>query len=140
MGNVVSMMPQSFINFRLTSIFLSFLTFIPYFFSKFLKFWIQIISYKEIMASQMSLGQIQWIQYLETTDICVDRNGVRHRIEHGYYRGEFEYDQIKPDGYLFIDDKHYFFEFLGNISFRDFVLYFSRLQIPSRLLHSRSCN
>ena len=83
--------------------------------------------YKEIMASQMSLGQIQWIQYLETTDICVDRNGVRHRIEHGYYRGEFEYDQIKPDGYLFIDDKHYFFEFLGNLSFNDLVLYFSRL-------------
>ena len=68
---------------------------------------------KQIMASQMSLSQIQWIQYLETTDVCVDKDGNRHRIENGYYRGEYEFDQIKPDGYLFIDGVHRFFEFLG---------------------------
>ena len=69
--------------------------------------------HKRIMTTQMSFPQIQWIQYLETTDICLDENNKRHRIEHGYYRGEFEFEEIKPDGYLFIDEKHYFFEFLG---------------------------
>ena len=61
----------------------------------------------------MSFSQIQWIQFLETTDICVDAEGKRHRIEHGYYRGEMEFGQIKPDGYLRINDVHHFFEFLG---------------------------
>ena len=70
---------------------------------------------KQIMTNQMSLSQIQWIQYLETTDICVDSQGERHRIEHGYYRGEIEFGQIRPDGYLFIDNVHHFFEFLGEI-------------------------
>ena len=70
--------------------------------------------HKQIMASQMSFSQIQWIQFLETTDVCVDQSGQRHRIEHGYYRGEFEFERIKPDGYLFIDGQHKFFEFLGN--------------------------
>ena len=69
---------------------------------------------KRIMTSQMSLPQIQWILYLETTDICVDSDGNRHRIEHGYYRGEFEFEHVKPDGYLFLDGIHHFFEFLGN--------------------------
>ena len=61
----------------------------------------------------MSFPQIQWIQYLEQTDICVDSAGVRHRIEHGYFRGEYEFENIKPDGYLFINGEHLFFEFLG---------------------------
>ena len=69
--------------------------------------------YKQIMASQMSFPQIQWLQYLEQTDVCVDKNGKRHRIEHGYFRGEYEFENIKPDGYLYIDDEHLFFEFLG---------------------------
>ena len=73
--------------------------------------------YKQIMASQMSFPQIQWIQYLEQTDICVDSEGVRHRIEHGYYRGEYEFEGIKPDGYLFINGEHLFFEFLGKAHF-----------------------
>ena len=73
--------------------------------------------HKQIMANQMSFSQIQWIQYLETTDICVDSHGQRHRIEHGYFRGEIEFGQIKPDGYLHIDNYHHFFEFLGKLTY-----------------------
>ena len=29
------------------------------------------------------------------------------------FRGELEFENIKPDGYLFISGEHLFFEFLG---------------------------
>ena len=65
------------------------------------------------MTEQMSLGQIQWLNWLQTTDICINRTGERIQIQYGYYRGEFEFEGEKVDGYIYKDDVHVFMEYLG---------------------------
>ena len=67
---------------------------------------------KKIMADQMSFVQIQWLNYVQETQ-CFDKNGLKHKLQHGYHQGEIEFEGIKPDGYVNKDNKHYFFEFLG---------------------------
>ena len=70
---------------------------------------------KQIMAYQMSFGQIQWLNYMQETE-CFDKNGVKHQLEYGYYRGEVDFKGYKPDGYVKIDGEHRFFEYLGKTS------------------------
>ena len=71
----------------------------------------------------VSFVSLQWLYYLQETDICVDKNGQRQQIHHGYHHGEvcceclkFEhecYHQKAVDGYCNVDGEHIFFEFLG---------------------------
>ena len=66
---------------------------------------------------------LQWLYWIQETDICVDKHGQRQRIHHGYHQGEIcceclrfahECDHRKPvDGYCLVDGQHIFFEFLG---------------------------
>ena len=62
---------------------------------------------------QISFPHLQWIYYREALD-CKDSSGQHVQMEHAFHRGEFEFKGLKPDGYLFKDGKHHFFEFLGN--------------------------
>ena len=68
---------------------------------------------KRIMKDQMSLGQIQWLQWLQTTDFCKDKDGNTITIEHGYFHGEKRVGHYLVDGYMKKDGKEYFMEYLG---------------------------
>ena len=72
---------------------------------------------KTLMADQMSLGQIQWLMYLQETDLCKDSQGKRIQLQHGYYQGEHivksPENDYKVDGYMMKDGIEYFFEYLG---------------------------
>ena len=70
---------------------------------------------KSIMTYQQSLGQVQWLQYLQESSLCLDNSGNRIQMEYGYYQGETEYDNLKPDGYMVKDGEQHFFEYLGNM-------------------------
>lgn len=65
-----------------------------------------------IEAKSISFKQIQWLYYIEATE-CMDKNGNRVTLEHGYHRGEKKFGGYLPDGYMLKDGRHYFFEFLG---------------------------
>ena len=69
---------------------------------------------------QISFPHLQWIYYREALD-CIDSTGQRVQMEHAFHRGEIEFKGLKPDGYLFKDGKHHFYEFQGN-NFYDFHL------------------
>lgn len=46
---------------------------------------------KKVMASQMSFGQIQWLNFIQETD-CFDQAGNRIQLQHGYHQGEIEFE------------------------------------------------
>ena len=68
---------------------------------------------KRLMTDQISMGQMQWLYALQETALCIDSKGKKIQIEHGYHRGEVEIYGCKVDGYMFIDGKEHFFEYLG---------------------------
>ena len=75
---------------------------------------------KSVMISQISFVQIQWLQAMQETDVCIDSNGCRLQIQNGYFQNEVEMNTYKIDGYLKRDGVNVFFEFLGE--FRNFFL------------------
>ena len=77
---------------------------------------------------QISFPHLQWIYYREALD-CIDSNGQHVQMEHAYHRGEFEFEGHKPDGYLFKDGKHHFYEFRGNYSPSQIPFYYFKAAI-----------
>ena len=63
---------------------------------------------------KISFGHLQWIYYRQALD-GYDSHGNFVQIQHAYFRGEYEFEGLKPDGYLFKDGKHYFYEYQGMI-------------------------
>ena len=63
---------------------------------------------------QISFPHLQWIYYRQAID-GYDNQGQFVQIEHAYHRGEKSFEGLKPDGYLFKNGKHYFYEFQGNL-------------------------
>ena len=72
---------------------------------------------KQVLQSGVSLGQLQWLNYLQQSDITLDRNGKRHKIEHSYFRGEKKVGDWFCDGYLEKDGNKIFFEYQGKLLF-----------------------
>ena len=70
-------------------------------------------AHKKLMTDQMSMGQVQWLNAVQETDLCLDSNGNKIQIEHGYFRGEKEVYGCKVDGYMIKDGREHFFEYLG---------------------------
>ena len=68
---------------------------------------------KSVMISQVSFVQIQWLQAMQETDICIDSNGFRLQIQNAYFQNEVEMNTYKVDGYIKRDGVNVFFEFLG---------------------------
>ncbi|CAG5104401.1 Oidioi.mRNA.OKI2018_I69.chr1.g1235.t1.cds [Oikopleura dioica] len=69
---------------------------------------------KQIMAKGNSLVALEWLTYIdEYSDLLVSKNGERVPLQHQYYRGEFQVFDWTIDGYACVDEKKYFFEFLG---------------------------
>ena len=67
---------------------------------------------------KISFGHLQWIYYRQALD-GYDSQGNFVQIQHAYFRGEVDFEGLKPDGYLFKDGKHYFYEYQGKIIFSD---------------------
>ena len=65
---------------------------------------------KKIMTSGCSLGQLEWINYMELEDEV--------QIQHAYHRGEVTTFGVEyqPDGYALVDGQHNFYEYLGMYS------------------------
>ena len=70
-------------------------------------------AHKKLMTDQMSMGQVQWLNAVQETALCLDENGNKIQIEHGYFRGEKEVYGCKVDGYMIKDGREHFFEYLG---------------------------
>ena len=64
---------------------------------------------------KISFQHLQWIYYRQAID-GRDEQENYVQIQHAYFRGEKEFNGQKPDGYLFKDGKHFFYEYQGNIS------------------------
>ena len=68
---------------------------------------------KKSMKKGVSFSQIQWLLYMQETDLCLNSNGDKIQIQHAYFRGEHEVDNFKIDGYFVKDGIEYFLEYLG---------------------------
>ena len=69
---------------------------------------------KQIMMNGQSLIGLQWILYTqETFPALHPAGGDVIQLEHGYFRGEKQFEGYKIDAYAKINETHYFFEFLG---------------------------
>ena len=86
---------------------------------------------------KISFGHLQWIYYRQALD-GYDSQGNFVQIQHAYFRGEIDFQGLKPDGYLFKDGKHYFYEYQGNIHLiekeRFHKVYFKFRLLLARLL------
>ena len=68
---------------------------------------------KKTMVQGVSRGQIEWLMWLQTQPICVDKNGVRQQIQHAYFHGEEQISEKPVDGFFEKDGERYFLEFYG---------------------------
>ena len=68
---------------------------------------------KRPMVTGVSRGQIEWLNYLQTQDICIDSNGVRQTIQTAMNVGEYKVNGKPVDGYMIKDGKQFFFEYYG---------------------------
>ena len=70
---------------------------------------------KRVLGQGVSLGQLQWLYYLQETDFCRDSNGNRIQIKHAYFHGEHKVGKFYCDGYLEKDGQKYFLEYNGKL-------------------------
>ena len=68
---------------------------------------------KRPMVTGVSRGQIEWLNYLQTQDICVDQSGQRQTIQTAMNFGEYKINNKPVDGYMVKDGVKFFFEFYG---------------------------
>ena len=65
------------------------------------------------MVPGVSRGQIEWLTWMQTQKICVDKNGIRQTIQHGLNYGEYSVNGKPVDGFMRKDGELFFFEFYG---------------------------
>ena len=65
-----------------------------------------------IEANSISFPHMQWLYYMQEIE-GYDSKGKFVQMEHGYHRGEKRFMGHLPDGYMYKDGRHYFYEFLG---------------------------
>ena len=70
------------------------------------------------MKAGTSLGAVQWMNYMQESDICLDSNGNRQTIESLYFQGEHKIRVgdntiLEIDGYFKKDGQEYFLEYHG---------------------------
>ena len=73
---------------------------------------------KNVMKAGTSLGAVQWMNYIQESDICLDSNGNRQTIESLYFQGEHKIQVgdntiLEIDGYFKKDGQEYFLEYHG---------------------------
>ena len=68
---------------------------------------------KRTMVQGVSRGQIEWLMWLQTEPICVDKDGIRQQIQHAYFQGEKDICEKPVDGYFTKDGEEYYLEYYG---------------------------
>ena len=72
---------------------------------------------KSVMKAGTSLGAVQWLDFMQQSDICIDSSGNRVTIQHAYYQGEAKIVDGKTtwdiDGYFEKDGQEFFLEYNG---------------------------
>ncbi len=69
---------------------------------------------KSVMTTGTSLESLQWLIHTEEFDTrLTSSSGERVKLQHAYFRGEHSEGPYKIDGFAIVDDKKYFWEFLG---------------------------
>ena len=68
---------------------------------------------KKVMVSGVSRGQIEWLQWLQTQDICIDSTGRRVKIAHGMNGNEHVVSNRPVDGFFQKDGENYYLEYYG---------------------------
>ena len=71
---------------------------------------------KSTLATDVSFGQLQWLNYLQESELCLDADNNRIQIEHAYHRGEYQVEEFRCDGYFMKDGKNFFLEYNGKTS------------------------
>ena len=71
---------------------------------------------KKVLETGVSLGQLQWLYYLQQSDFTLDSQGNRVIIDHAYHRGERKFGDWYCDGYMEKDGVKYFLEYQGKVS------------------------
>lgn len=66
------------------------------------------------MRDQTSLAAVQWLTYIQEV-YGKDSKGNFCQLHHGFHQGEKNVDGKYPDGYMFRDGEHKYFEFNGKI-------------------------
>ena len=72
---------------------------------------------KSVMTHGVSLGQVQWINYIQQTDLCRDNESARIQVQHAYFRGEVKKAQYTIDGYFVKNGEEVFLEYQGKFCF-----------------------
>ena len=70
---------------------------------------------KKVLTPEVSLGQLQWINYVQQSDMCLDADNNRVQIEHAYFRGEHQVGMFKCDGYFEKNGQKFFLEYNGKL-------------------------
>ena len=96
-----------------------------------------------IESKSVSFPQMQWLYYMQETEGW-DHDGKYVQMEHGYHRGEKRILGYLPDGYIFKNGVHYFYEFLGKkrifpqFQIKTFLKLLLRMLSSRRLLYTQS--
>lgn len=72
---------------------------------------------KKVLSTDVSLGQLQWLNYVQQSELCLDADNNRIQIQHSFYRGEHQMGKYKCDGFFIKDGRKYFLEFNGKFTF-----------------------
>ena len=86
---------------------------------------------KNVMMAGTSFAALQWLQYVQQSDLCVDSTGNRIQIEHSYHQGEKVINGYKIDGYFQKDGREYFLEYNGEF----YILYDIIQHTPYYMVH-----
>lgn len=72
------------------------------------------ILYKKLMTTQkISMGSVEWLDYMSNDERLINSNGERAHIISGWNSREVKLGPYKVDGYCQVDDICYVFEYDG---------------------------
>ena len=68
---------------------------------------------KLISGSNISMGSVEWIDYMNNDTRFIDSKGVRQYIQHGWNGSEVKIGNYDLDGYVKVDEIEYALQFDG---------------------------
>ena len=68
---------------------------------------------KLISGSNISMGSVEWIDYMNNDTRFIDSKGVRQYIQHGWNGSEVKIGNYDVDGYVKVDEIEYALQFDG---------------------------
>ena len=98
---------------------------------------------KSVMKAGTSLGAVQWLDFMQQSDICIDSSGNRVTIQHAYYQGEKQIVDGETtwdiDGYFKRDGQEFFLEYNGKFFGIRYGLYFYKYRCSRILVINSGC-